>query len=275
MNTKGVKAASFPAVFTASCHPRTEDLSPTQRSGVAIGNHQTLHQGTAAASSASQLVPSQPCSPGSRSAPAAGTAPPFHCTWFRFTSPLSLLSSHPPPTQSVCHAPVCPTRKLANRTAKPAPQPLGPIPPTITPGSAAGPAAVAASPPCLRRRCHCFLPTRSTRQRNPTQSSGVENGRPTQSQSAAAACPASQLVPLLPCSPGSRSRPAAGAVPPFHCTWFRFTLALPLLFCLASANATVFQDPCCPTRLKKSKMNLTPCCSRKPQFHLIKISNKY
>lgn len=69
--------------------------------------------------------PFQACSPGSRSAPTAGTAPPIHCTWFRFTSPLSLLSASPPPTQSDCHAPACPTRKLANRTAKSAPQPFG------------------------------------------------------------------------------------------------------------------------------------------------------
>ncbi len=43
MNTKGVKAASFPAAFPAFCHPR-RGPNPTQCSGVANGRPQTLHQ---------------------------------------------------------------------------------------------------------------------------------------------------------------------------------------------------------------------------------------
>ena len=120
MSHNAEKATSFQAAFTPFCHPPLADPLPTQRNGAAIGEHPTL-QSKALRQPVLQASPfsSQSCSPGSRSAPAAGTAPPFHCTWFRFTSPLPLLSSHPPPTQSDCHAPVCPTRKLANRTDKP------------------------------------------------------------------------------------------------------------------------------------------------------------
>ncbi len=89
------------------------------------------------------------------------------------------------------------------------------------------------------RRCPCFLPSPSRpTNENPTQCSGVENGGSTQPQAAAAASPTSLLVLPLPCSPGSRSHPAAGAAPPFHFTFvpFHFGAAPAFLPCFHQRN---------------------------------------
>lgn len=115
---------------------------------------------------------------------------------------------------------------------------FGANPPSIAPGSGAGPAAVAASPPCLRRRCHCFLPTQSTR----NKSRPIERCGKRFPNTLAKVPPQPFLLTLQTKSHGSASTPAAGAALPFHCSWLRFTSLLPLLFCSASAYTTVSHD---------------------------------
>ncbi|MCB9341965.1 MAG: hypothetical protein H6577_27875 [Lewinellaceae bacterium] len=207
---------------------------------MAIGRHQT-HNPKALPQPVLQArsFPCKSCRTGSRSAPAAGTAVPFHCTRFRFTSLLSLLSSHPPPTQSDCHEPVCPTRKLANAEAKPAPQPFGANPPTIAPGSGAGPrssSSVTSVPPAT-------LPLLFAIPLNPQKipPSAAEwktvTNHTCQSAAAAFFANAANLnhtaTPALP-QQAQRHR--------FTAPSFRFTLVLPLLFCYASAYTTVSHD---------------------------------
>ncbi len=141
---------------------------------MAIGRHQTLHpQGAAAASSASQFVslpglqPRQPQRPHSRHS----AADSLHMVPFHFaavpafcqpaTNPIRL------PRTSLSHPKTCQPHRQVSAAA------FWANPPSIAPGSGAGPAAVAASPPCLRRRCHCFLPTRPTRKKSrPVKRSG-------------------------------------------------------------------------------------------------------
>ncbi len=77
------------------------------------------------------------------------------------------------------------------------------------PAAAAVPAPVAASPPYLWRRCHCFLPTRSTRKKSrPVQRSGKQlpNTIPSgcRSQSCKPARASLALQPRQPQPPRSR-----------------------------------------------------------------------
>ncbi|MBI1226870.1 MAG: hypothetical protein GC192_16680 [Bacteroidetes bacterium] len=134
-----------------------EGLLPTQRSGVAIGEHQTHNlQVAAAASSASQFVSlpalqhRQPQRPRSRHSAAVFTA---HSSVSFWRCPC-LLATRSQPNPIATHQFVPPGNLPTPDHDSPAAF-LGKHA-DHRPGSGAVPAAVAASPPCLRRRCHCF-----------------------------------------------------------------------------------------------------------------------
>ncbi len=222
MSHNAVKAASFPAAFTAFCHPPLADPFPPSTAVWQTETPKRTIQGAAAASSASQFVslpvlqPRQPQRPHSRHS----TAVSLHMVPFHFGA---APASQPPTTSPIrLPLPVCPTRKLANAPAKPAPQPFGANPPTIATGSGAVPAAAASSPPSLRRRCHCFLPTQSTRNKSrPVQRSGKTrlNTIPSgcRSQSCKPARASLALQPRRPQPPRSRrSATVSLHMVPFH-----------------------------------------------------------
>ncbi|MBK9015116.1 MAG: hypothetical protein IPM82_14180 [Saprospiraceae bacterium] len=238
MKDNEVKAASFPTAFTTflSSSQRT---SPTQRSGVAIGRHPTLHpKALPQPVLQARSFPSQPCSPGSRSAPAAGTAPPFHCTWFRFTSPLSLLFSHPPiathqfvPPENLPTARPSQPRSLFGATRRPL-LPAAALSPHLSPRSSS---SVTSVPPATLPLLFANAPTPAKKSR-PVKRSGkrMPNTIPSgcRSQSCKPARASLALQPRQPQPPRSRRSAAVS----LHMVPFHFGAAPAFLPCFRQRN---------------------------------------
>jgi hypothetical protein len=179
----------------------------------------------------------------------AAAAPPQQAQRRRFTAHGSVSLRRCPcfpatrrRPQSDCHAPVCPTRKFADAPAKPAPQPFW--------GNLAD--------HCSRQRCRprssssvtfvppATLPLLFDNPPDPQEipPSAAEWKTDAQQNPKRLSQPVLQACSCLSCLAAQ----AAAAAPQqaqrrrFTPSLFRFTLALPLLFCPAPANATVFHD---------------------------------